>query len=158
MNGVGLSIFLVPFIWLNSSGITISSWSQGSQVAVLVKNLPANTGDAGPIPGLGRSFGTESGNPLENSCLENSMDREDWQATIHGVAKESDMTERMQVNLPLFKCLFWNLSYPETSVATWNIGFCSIVLGVMPSTWQAAVNGHGAIIKCYMLYYIITSV
>ena len=60
------------------------------------------------------------------------MDREDWQATVHGVAKESDMTEHMQVNLPLFKCLFWNLSYPETCVATWNIGFCSIVLGVMP--------------------------
>jgi len=44
----------------------------------MVKNLPANTGDAGDldlVPGLGRPPGVGNGNPLQYSCLENSMDR-----------------------------------------------------------------------------------
>ena len=50
----------------------------------------ANAGDArdmGSIPGLGRSPGVENGKPLQYSCLENSMDRGAWRATVHGVAK-----------------------------------------------------------------------
>ena len=49
------------------------------------------------IPGSGRSPGAGNGNPFQHSCLENSIDREAWQATIHGVAKsqESDMTEQL---------------------------------------------------------------
>ena len=61
----------------------------------MVKNPPAKAGDSrdvGPFPGSGRSPGIEDGNPLQHSCLENSMDRGDWQATAHAVAKESDMT------------------------------------------------------------------
>ena len=58
----------------------------------LVKNLPANTGDAGLIPGSKRYPGEGNGNPLQYSCLENSMDRGAWWATVHGVAKESDTT------------------------------------------------------------------
>ena len=53
----------------------------------MVKNLPANAGDAGDagsIPGMGRSPGGRNGNPLQYSCLENSMDRGDWQATVGG--------------------------------------------------------------------------
>ena len=57
-----------------------------------VKNLSANAGDTGSIPGLGRSPGEENGNPLQYSCLGNPMDREVWQATVHGVTKESDTT------------------------------------------------------------------
>ena len=45
------------------------------------------------IPGLGRSPGKRNGNPLQYSCLENSMDRRVCQATVHGVRKELDMTE-----------------------------------------------------------------
>ena len=55
-----------------------------------VKNLPANegdTGDMGSIPGLGRFPGGRNGNPLQCSCLENSMDREAWWATVDRVAK-----------------------------------------------------------------------
>ena len=52
----------------------------------VVKNLPANAGDRGPIPRLGRS-GRGHGNPLQYSCLENSMDRGAWWATVHAVAK-----------------------------------------------------------------------
>ena len=46
-----------------------------------------NTGDLGLIPGLGRSPGEGSGNPLQDSCPENPMDREAWWATVHGVTK-----------------------------------------------------------------------
>ena len=53
----------------------------------MVKNPPASAGDTGSIPGLGRSLGEGSGNPLQYSCRENSMDRGPWWATVHGVAK-----------------------------------------------------------------------
>ena len=46
-----------------------------------------NAGDLTWIPGLGRSSGEGNGNPLQYSCLENPMDREAWQATVHGVTK-----------------------------------------------------------------------
>ena len=46
-----------------------------------------NAGDLGSIPGLGRSPGEGNGNPLQYSCLENSMDRGAWWATVHGVTK-----------------------------------------------------------------------
>ena len=58
----------------------------------VVENLPANAGDAGSVPESGRSSREGTGNPLWYSCLENSMDRGAWQATVHAVAKESDTT------------------------------------------------------------------
>ena len=51
----------------------------------VVKNPPANAGDAGSIPGPGRSPGEGNGNVLQYSCLGNPMDRGAWQATVHGV-------------------------------------------------------------------------
>ena len=60
------------------------------QVALLVKNPPADAGrdprDLGSIPGSGRSPEGGNGNPLQYSCLENSMDRGAWQATVYEVA------------------------------------------------------------------------
>ena len=53
----------------------------------VVKNPPANAGDMGLIPGLGRSHGEGNGNPLQYSCPENPVDGEAWWATVHGVAK-----------------------------------------------------------------------
>ena len=53
----------------------------------MVKNLLPSAGDSGSIPGLGRSPGEGNGNPLQYFCLENDMDREAWQATVHGVAR-----------------------------------------------------------------------
>ena len=56
----------------------------------MVKILPASAGDVrdtGSIPGSGRFPGGGRGNPLQYSCLENSMDRGTWQAIVHGVTK-----------------------------------------------------------------------
>ena len=59
----------------------------------MAKESVCNAGDAGLIPGLGRSPGEGHGNPLQCSCLENPMGRGAWRATVHGVEKESDTTE-----------------------------------------------------------------
>ena len=53
----------------------------------MVKNQPAQVGDAESIPVSGRSPGEGNGNPLQYSCLENSLGRADWQGTIHGAVK-----------------------------------------------------------------------
>ena len=85
-----------------------ASWSRGrridfrfnslwaSQVAQLVKNLPANAGDTrdvGSIPGSGRSSGEGNGNPLQYFCLGNPMDRRAWQGYSPCGHRELDMTE-----------------------------------------------------------------
>ena len=58
-------------------------------------NTPANVGDTGSIPGLGRSLGEGNSNPLQYSCMGNPMHRGAWQATVHRVAKELDTTEQL---------------------------------------------------------------
>ena len=61
-----------------------------SQVEPVVKNPPGNAGevrDVGLIPGSGRSPGGGNGNPVQYPCLENPMDRDAWQATVHRVPK-----------------------------------------------------------------------
>ena len=61
--------------------VCVCVWVWATQLALVVKNLPANAGDVrdtGPTPGLGRSPGGGHGNPLQYSCLEDLMDRGDW--------------------------------------------------------------------------------
>ena len=58
----------------------------------MLNNWLANAGDMGSMPGLGRFPREENSNPLQYSCLGNPMDRGDWWAIVHGVAKELDMT------------------------------------------------------------------
>ena len=71
------------------------------------KESACNEGDLGPIPGLGRSPGEGNGNLLQHSCLENSVDRRAWLATVHGVTKSwtqlSDWAiwQRLQTNQDL---------------------------------------------------------
>ena len=65
----------------------------------VVKNMPANSGDAGSIPELGRFPGGGNGNPLQHSCLGNCMDRGAWWATIHGSHKELDITEQLSMHV-----------------------------------------------------------
>ena len=84
-----------PSVWL------------ASQVALVVKNLPANAGDirdTGWIPDSGRSPGEGQGNPLQYSCLENPKDRGAWQATVHGVTKSWTLKS---MRLPLLEFVWW---------------------------------------------------
>ena len=84
---------------------TVSSFScssvrdMGFPSGSTVKNLPANTGNVGSIPGSGKSPGGGNGNTLQYSCLENSMDRVAWWVAIHGVSQAwtrlSKHTDRM---------------------------------------------------------------
>ena len=72
-----------------------------SQVALVVKNLPANEGDIrdmGLIPVFGRYPGGGHGNPLQYSCLENPMDRGAWRATVHGVSQSQTRLKRLRMH------------------------------------------------------------
>ena len=62
----------------------------GSPGGSVVKNSSAKAGDAGLIPGLGRSPGGGNGNPLQQSCLGNPMERGVWWARVHGVTVRHD--------------------------------------------------------------------
>ena len=67
----------------------------------MVKNPPSNAGDVrdkGSIPEQGRFPGVGNGNPLQYSCLENSMDREAWRATVPGGHKKSDTIEHTHIH------------------------------------------------------------
>ena len=93
----------------------------------VVKNLPANTGDAGDvgsIPGLGKSPGGGNSNPLQYSCLGNPMDRGAWSITFHGVSKS-----RTQLSMQTIKTYVKNLNdkgeislTPAGSKPRWTTG------------------------------------
>ena len=72
-----------------------------SQVTLVVKSRPGNAGDfrdAGLIPGLGRSPGGGNGNPVQYSCLENSMDGGARQAAVHRVTKSQTQLKRLSTH------------------------------------------------------------
>ena len=69
--------------------LSVTVWPKGFPGGSDGRESVYDAGDPGLIPGLGRS---RNGNPLQYSCLENSMNRGAWRATVHGVT-ESDMTE-----------------------------------------------------------------
>ena len=67
-------------------------------MSTVVKNPPANAGDArhaGSIPGSGKSLGVGNGNPLQYTCMENSMDRGAWWAAVHGITKSWTRLKRL---------------------------------------------------------------
>ena len=72
----GIDIYIYSTVYV----MGLPSGSDGKESA-------CNAGDTVLIPGLGRSPGEGNGNPLQYSCLENSMDRGAWQAVVHGVEK-----------------------------------------------------------------------
>ena len=85
--------------------ISILLWA--SQASLVVKNLPANAGDArkvSSIPGLGRFPGKGNGNPLKYYCLENPMDRGPWWAILHRVAKSWAQLKCLSIHSSLDYC------------------------------------------------------
>ena len=89
--------------------------NETSQVALVVKNPPANAGDRkdmGLILALGRSRGEGEGNTLQYSCLGNPMDRGAWWATVHSLASQGS-----NPGLPHCRRILYQLSYPGSRVA-----------------------------------------
>ena len=125
-----LYIELVIGGFLCSSKAAIPQWLSGKESA-------CNAEDLGLIPGLGRSPGEENDYALWYSCLENSVDRGAWWATVHGVA-ESDVTEHTQKNcLKKWTIIFKNVCFlfaisccPDivTSVLICCTGYTSVQL------------------------------
>ena len=80
-------------------------------VTLVVKNLPVIAGDIrdrGSIPGSERSPGGGNGKPLQYSCLENFMDRGDWQATVHRVAKSQTQLKQPSTQHTTYITLYSN--------------------------------------------------
>ena len=73
------------------------------------KASACNVGNLGSIPGSGRSPGEGNGNPLQYSCLENSMDGGAWWATVHGVAKSQTWLSNFTHSLRLVLCMYVSL-------------------------------------------------
>ena len=97
---------------------------RASQVALVIKNPPANAGntrDVDLIPGLGRSSGGGNGNLFQYSCWKNPTDRGAWQATVHGVTKSRTQLSTLSYAQPVptafsvaFKASYKMLSpYPQ---------------------------------------------
>ena len=110
-----------------------------------VKNPPASAGGMGSIPGSGRSPGEGNGNPLQYSCLESPMDRGAWRATVHGLTKESDMTERVTLrqNLESLVINHWAVIHlPEccTYLDTWILKLIKILSCGFDATEEIAVK------------------
>ena len=85
-----LCIYPEELKWESQRNICTLTYMTGFPCGSVVKSLPANTGDTGDTgstPGLRRSPEVGSGNPLQYSCLENSMERGAWQATVHVVTE-----------------------------------------------------------------------
>ena len=94
--------------------ITIQSDFLGGSA---VKNLLANAGDSGSIPGSGRSPREGSNNPLQYSCLGNPMDRGTWQATAPEISEESGTTEHVQDVCPCIHTHTHTHTHKDISVA-----------------------------------------
>ena len=98
-----------------------------SLVAQVVKHLLANAGDPGSIPASGRSPGEGNGNPLEYSCLENSIDRRVWRAASPWGHKVLDMTKQL-THTYIWKKMWYEWIYNEILLShkkEWNDAICS---------------------------------
>ena len=116
-----------------------------SQVAQWLKNPPAiagDTGDTGLTPGSGRSPGVGHGNPLKYSCLENSMDRGAWWATVYGLAESQTwLSNWVHMHTRVFvKCM--NLSSLFFNVSTFNKDWRQLTLLQLLFSKKQTENGR----------------
>ena len=102
------------------------------------KESTSNTGDVGSIPGLGRSPGEGNDNPLQYSCLENSMDRGAWRAIVHGVTKSQTQLS-MHACTRLYQCVHNSVLLPLRGRLDSIMHFLNI-LDYESSVWQAVFN------------------
>ena len=109
--------------------LCLKHFIDSSPVAQLVKNLPANAGDAGDvglISGSGRSPGEGNGNPLQYACLKNSTDRGAWRATVHRVSDSwTQLSKHPYIHINDFICFclkHFNDSYylHEATHTSWH--------------------------------------
>ena len=148
-------IILYPSLWIliiSSQSIILHlflgrAYFGACQVALAVKNLPANVGDIRDIvliPGFRRSPGGGRGNPLQYSCLKNPMDRGSWRATVHGAAQSQTQLKWLSraylTVTPIFKKPTLCESYGIGEFLKWKIswGFESPLEHIIPpySSWQ----------------------
>ena len=99
--GQGIGILILRFLLRNNA---LSSEGKASAY---------NAEDPGLIPGSGKSPGEGNGNPLQNPCLENSMDGGAWQATVHGVAKSRTRLSDFTISNPVLSIIEKDNSSPE---------------------------------------------
>ena len=105
------------YLWNNQTCTCVFAWftHSGFPDSSAVKESAYNAGDAagttGSIPGLARCPGEGNGNPLQYSWLGNPTDRGGWQAIVHAVTKESDMTERLNNNNKSFTWCIWKIFF-----------------------------------------------
>ena len=115
----------------------------------VVKNPSANAGNLGSISGSGRSPGGGNGNPLQYSCLGNPMDRGALWATIHGVAEELDVTQRLNDNNNIKNVLnviqFIQFSHSVVSNC------------LQPHGWQPASSSLHGILQARILQWVVIS-
>ena len=88
---------------LNAVLLFVSIYLEAFQLALVVKDLPANTGDVGLIPGSGRSRGEGNGNPLQYSCLEKQRSLVGYSPWGH---KESDTTRQLSTHLSIHPSIY----------------------------------------------------
>ena len=106
--------------WANFSVIKVGM--RAFQVALAVKNLPANAGDVrdtGSIPASGRSPGEGHGNSLQCSCLENPMDRRAWRAVAHRVSQSQTRLKQFSTHAYMHTGLEWGKGGTRTLLNHW---------------------------------------
>ena len=124
--------------WTKVSVIKSLNMTKGFPGGSVVKNPPANSGDAHSIPGSGRSLGIRNGNPVQYSCLEKSMDRGAWQGTVHGVTKSWTRLSNWACNSrawPNQKSSWMRPDLPEVSLLLALKECCHVWSGQVAQTW-----------------------
>ena len=117
--------------------VLVKTFLLGFPGGSVVRNPPANVGDAGSIPGLRRCPGEGNGNPLQYSCLENPMDRGAWQATVHEIAKSQTQLSTTTSTKDTACC---NLDLVQPNFKKKRKGILAIMMPAMKESWVQALG------------------